>query len=100
MDVKDGNWGYRLMVIVDPDRNELYFPYPSDAKENLNWLQLHGFRSYSRILSKSWHRLMPRCSAVLVRLPLQCSKARWIARRSTSASRAPAAVAGRSRRSQ
>ena len=33
VDVKDGNWGYRLMVIVDPDRNELYFPYPSDAKE-------------------------------------------------------------------
>jgi catechol 2,3-dioxygenase-like lactoylglutathione lyase family enzyme len=31
VDVKDGNWGYRLMVIVDPDRNELYFPYPSDA---------------------------------------------------------------------
>jgi catechol 2,3-dioxygenase-like lactoylglutathione lyase family enzyme len=33
VDVKDGNWGYRLMVIVDPDRNELYFPYPADAKE-------------------------------------------------------------------
>jgi catechol 2,3-dioxygenase-like lactoylglutathione lyase family enzyme len=31
VDVKDGRWGYRLMVIVDPDRNELYFPYPSDA---------------------------------------------------------------------
>ena len=31
VDVKDGNWGYRLMVVVDPDRNELYFPYPSDA---------------------------------------------------------------------
>jgi uncharacterized glyoxalase superfamily protein PhnB len=29
--VKDGQWGYRLMVIVDPDRNELYFPYPKDA---------------------------------------------------------------------
>ena len=25
VDVKDGHWGYRLMVIVDPDRNELYF---------------------------------------------------------------------------
>ena len=25
--VKDGNWGYRLMVIADPDGNELYFPY-------------------------------------------------------------------------
>ena len=29
VDVKDGNWGYRLMVIVDPDGNELYFPYPA-----------------------------------------------------------------------
>jgi hypothetical protein len=28
LDVKDGQWGYRLMVIVDPDGNELYFPYP------------------------------------------------------------------------
>ena len=26
--VKDGEWGYRLMVIADPDGNELYFPYP------------------------------------------------------------------------
>jgi predicted amidohydrolase len=26
--VKDGQWGYRLMVIADPDGNELYFPYP------------------------------------------------------------------------
>jgi hypothetical protein len=33
VDVKDGRWGYRLMVIVDPDSNELYFPYPADAKE-------------------------------------------------------------------
>jgi len=33
VDVKDGHWGYRLMVIVDPDSNELYFPYPSDAKQ-------------------------------------------------------------------
>ena len=28
VEVKDGNWGYRLMVVVDPDGNELYFPYP------------------------------------------------------------------------
>ena len=27
VDVKDGHWGYRLMVIVDPDGNEFYFPY-------------------------------------------------------------------------
>ena len=31
VDVKDGFWGYRLMVIVDPDGNELYFNYPDDA---------------------------------------------------------------------
>jgi catechol 2,3-dioxygenase-like lactoylglutathione lyase family enzyme len=30
VDVKDGQWGYRLMVIADPDGNELYFPYPAD----------------------------------------------------------------------
>jgi catechol 2,3-dioxygenase-like lactoylglutathione lyase family enzyme len=29
VDVKDGQWGYRLMVIADPDGNELYFPYPA-----------------------------------------------------------------------
>jgi catechol 2,3-dioxygenase-like lactoylglutathione lyase family enzyme len=29
VDVKDGQWGYRLMVVVDPDGNELYFPYPA-----------------------------------------------------------------------
>ena len=28
--VKDGNWGYRLMVVADPDGNQLYFPYPAD----------------------------------------------------------------------
>ena len=33
VDVKDGRWGYRLMVIVDPDGNELYFPYPADAEQ-------------------------------------------------------------------
>ena len=31
VDVKDGNWGYRLMVVEDPDGNELYFPYAADA---------------------------------------------------------------------
>jgi hypothetical protein len=29
VDVKDGQWGYRLMVIADLDSNELYFPYPA-----------------------------------------------------------------------
>jgi uncharacterized glyoxalase superfamily protein PhnB len=28
VDLKDGHWGYRVMVIADPDGNELYFPYP------------------------------------------------------------------------
>jgi catechol 2,3-dioxygenase-like lactoylglutathione lyase family enzyme len=28
VNVMDGQWGYRLMVIADPDGNELYFPYP------------------------------------------------------------------------
>ena len=27
VDVKDGLWGYRVMVIADPDGNEFYFPY-------------------------------------------------------------------------
>ena len=29
VDVKDGQWGYRLMVIEDLDGNELYFNYPA-----------------------------------------------------------------------
>ena len=28
VNVMDGEWGYRLMVITDPDGNQLYFPYP------------------------------------------------------------------------
>jgi catechol 2,3-dioxygenase-like lactoylglutathione lyase family enzyme len=27
--VKDGSWGYRLLVIDDPDGNQLFFNYPS-----------------------------------------------------------------------
>jgi catechol 2,3-dioxygenase-like lactoylglutathione lyase family enzyme len=27
VDVKDGHWGYRLTVVVDPDGNEFYFPH-------------------------------------------------------------------------
>lgn len=30
--VKDGHWGYRIMIVLDPDGNELYFPYPSEAE--------------------------------------------------------------------
>lgn len=33
VDVRDGKWGYRLMVLVDPDGNQLYFPYPARASE-------------------------------------------------------------------
>jgi catechol 2,3-dioxygenase-like lactoylglutathione lyase family enzyme len=30
VDVKDGWWGYKLMIIEDPDGNQLYFAYPKD----------------------------------------------------------------------
>jgi len=29
--VKDGRWGYRLLVIDDPDGNQLFFNYPNEA---------------------------------------------------------------------
>ena len=29
--VRDGQWGYRLMVVEDPDGNQLFFPYPREA---------------------------------------------------------------------
>lgn len=29
--VENGRWGYKLMVVRDPDGNELYFPYPADG---------------------------------------------------------------------
>ena len=28
--VKDGNWGYRLLVVEDPDGNQLFFNYPHE----------------------------------------------------------------------
>lgn len=28
VEVKTGRWGYRLLVIADPDGNQLDFPYP------------------------------------------------------------------------
>jgi catechol 2,3-dioxygenase-like lactoylglutathione lyase family enzyme len=28
--VKDGRWGYRLLVVDDPDGNQLFFNYPKD----------------------------------------------------------------------
>ena len=30
-EVKDGWWGYKLMIVEDPDGNQLYFPYTQDA---------------------------------------------------------------------
>jgi catechol 2,3-dioxygenase-like lactoylglutathione lyase family enzyme len=33
VDLKDGWWGYKLMIIEDPDGNQLYFPYPQDEQE-------------------------------------------------------------------
>jgi len=36
VDVKDGHWGYRVMVIEDPDGNKFYFPYEGlEAKGTL-----------------------------------------------------------------
>ena len=29
--VKDDSWGYRLLVVDDPDGNQLFFNYPSDT---------------------------------------------------------------------
>jgi uncharacterized glyoxalase superfamily protein PhnB len=35
VDVKDGYWGYPLMVIRDLDGNELYFNYPSEGDKQV-----------------------------------------------------------------
>ena len=29
--VKEGFWGYRLLVVVDPDGNQLFFNYPAET---------------------------------------------------------------------
>ena len=29
--VKDGRWGYRLLVVDDPDGNQLFFNYPAET---------------------------------------------------------------------
>ena len=29
VEVKEGHWGYRVMIVRDLDGNELYFPYPN-----------------------------------------------------------------------
>ena len=30
--VKDGWWGYRLMIVEDPDGNQLRFPYENEEQ--------------------------------------------------------------------
>jgi catechol 2,3-dioxygenase-like lactoylglutathione lyase family enzyme len=30
--VREGSWGYRLLVVDDPDGNQLFFNYPSDGQ--------------------------------------------------------------------
>jgi len=32
--VKDGRWGYRLLVVEDPDGNLLYFNYPGEPADD------------------------------------------------------------------
>jgi len=34
--VKDGSWGYRLLVVDDPDGNQLFFNYPHEAASGKN----------------------------------------------------------------
>ena len=31
--VKEGSWGYRLLVVDDPDGNQLFFNYPSEVRK-------------------------------------------------------------------
>jgi catechol 2,3-dioxygenase-like lactoylglutathione lyase family enzyme len=33
--VKEGWWGYRLLVVDDPDGNQLFFNYPNEAQTKL-----------------------------------------------------------------
>ena len=34
--VKEGSWGYRLLVIDDPDGNQLFFNYPAETASGGN----------------------------------------------------------------
>jgi catechol 2,3-dioxygenase-like lactoylglutathione lyase family enzyme len=34
--VKEGSWGYRLLVVDDPDGNQLFFNYPSEMTSGKN----------------------------------------------------------------
>ncbi len=33
--VKDGSWGYRVLVVDDPDGNQLFFNYPGEGAPEL-----------------------------------------------------------------
>jgi catechol 2,3-dioxygenase-like lactoylglutathione lyase family enzyme len=46
--IKDGWWGYDTMIIEDPDGNELFFPYPNDAKKNQSTQQTTPYRHIPR----------------------------------------------------
>jgi hypothetical protein len=35
VNVKDGYWGYPVMIVHDLDGNELYFPYPNEPNAQL-----------------------------------------------------------------
>jgi catechol 2,3-dioxygenase-like lactoylglutathione lyase family enzyme len=39
VEVKDGQWGYRLMVVADPDGNQFYFPYSAETGESRGTVQ-------------------------------------------------------------
>ncbi len=32
--VKEGSWGYRLLVVDDPDGNQLFFNYPNETAQD------------------------------------------------------------------
>jgi uncharacterized glyoxalase superfamily protein PhnB len=32
--VKEGSWGYRLLVVDDPDGNQLFFNYPNESSSD------------------------------------------------------------------
>ncbi|MPY90948.1 MAG: bleomycin resistance family protein [Luteitalea sp.] len=36
--VKDGRWGYRLLVVEDLDGNQLFFPYPNEPQTRVEGL--------------------------------------------------------------
>jgi uncharacterized glyoxalase superfamily protein PhnB len=42
--VKDGRWGYRLLVVDDLDGNQLFFPYPNEPQSKIEGLLVAGAR--------------------------------------------------------